>query len=209
VTQGRDILAQNFLVSERYLETIKAENGKISHLAYHQHRLERTLEREERSSLHQLRELLHPPKEGIFRCRALYDAKSIEIEYLPYKKRDIKSLKLIYNDEIEYAKKYENRELLNTLFALRGECDDILIVKSGVVTDTSIANVAFYDGEVWVTPKRPLLKGTTRERYLESKKIVQKDIFVDELANFSKMALMNAMVDFDIIARPNLEEIIC
>lgn len=196
-------------MSEKYLETIKADGGKLYHLEFHQSRLNGVLKALGATQTYQLSKLLSPPKHGLFRCRVLYDVQSINVEYFPYKKRTIESFKLVYSDEIEYEKKYENRELLNTLFELRGSCDEIIIVKSGLITDTSIANLAFYDGEIWLTPKRPLLRGTTRERYLKHKKIVEKDIFVDDLRDFSKMALMNAMVDFDIIASPNLEEIIC
>ena len=207
--QVRDISVQNSLVSEKYLETIKAVDGKIYNLEFHQWRLDGVLKSLGVTKTYQLVEHISAPQDGFFRCRIVYDAKNIEVEYIPYVKRDVKRLKLIYNDEIEYEKKYANRELLDSLFALKAECDDILIVKSGLITDTSIANIAFFDGEQWLTPKRPLLRGTTRERYLKSKKIVEKDIFVDDLQEFSKIALMNAMVDFDIIPSPNREEIIC
>ena len=78
-----------------------------------------------------------------------------------------------------------------------------------MITDTSIANIAFYDGEKWLTPKRPLLKGTTRARYLKSGLVIEKDIFVDDIKLFTKVALMNAMIDFDIMAEDNIEDKIC
>lgn len=186
-----------------YLETIRALDGEIFHLEYHQWRLAKTLAK------HNLQALLNPPKKGLYRCRVLYDLQNIQIEYIPYTKRSIKTLKLIYNDDIEYEKKYSNRSSLDELFALRAECDEILIVKSGLIRDTSIANVAFFDGSEWITPRRPLLEGTTRERLLREKKIVARDVFVDDLAAFRGLALMNAMVDFDIIHQENIKEIIC
>ena len=69
--------------------------------------------------------------------------------------------------------------------------------------------MAFYDGNTWVTPSSALLEGTTRKRLLESGKIVLKEIKVEEIKGFQKIALMNAMIDFDIIAQDNLEDIIC
>ena len=45
----------------------------------------------------------------------------------------------------------------------------------------------------------PLLEGTCRARLLKEKFIVQKDITVEELMNSSKIALMNAMIDFKVI----------
>lgn len=196
-------------MSEKYLETIKSIDGDIQNLEYHQRRLQRVLSSFENAKVHNLVQLLHPPKKGLYRCRVLYDDTSINIEYILYKKRSVKTLKIIYNDEIEYSKKYANREAIDELFALRARCDDILIVKAGLVRETSIANIAFYNGTQWFTPKRVLLEGTTRQRYLKSGKLVEKDIFVDDLKGFTKVALMNAMIDFDIIAEENIGEVIC
>ncbi|MDQ1244391.1 MAG: 4-amino-4-deoxychorismate lyase, partial [Campylobacterota bacterium] len=150
-----------------------------------------------------LEQFINPPEIGLYRCRLTYDlSKSphrIEVTYHEYKKRDISSLKLVYDDEIEYALKSTCRDGLDALYDQRGECDDVLIVKNSLLTDTTIANIAFYDSKRWVTPALPLLKGTTRERLLRDGKIYEADIAVKDLKKFSKIALMNAMVDFDII----------
>ena len=196
-------------MSEKYLETIKAVDGRVQNLKYHQKRLESVLGTYVNPVMHNLTDIIKAPQNGICRCRVVYDENSIAVEYIAYVKREVKSLKIIYNDEIEYSKKYENRKLIDELFALKDKYDDILIVRSGLVTDTSIANIAFYDGSHWLTPKRPLLKGTTRERYLENGKLIEQDIFVEDIKNFTGVALLNAMVDFDIIAQENIEEVIC
>ncbi|MBN2816979.1 MAG: aminotransferase class IV [Campylobacterales bacterium] len=195
-------------MSKAYLETIKALNGELFHLQYHQERLNKALDISSNKP-HSLKDILSPPPFGLYRCRVVYDHENISVEYIPYVKRRVERLKIIYNDEITYEKKYADRKLIDTLFTLRGECDDILMVKSGLIRDTSIANIAFFDGDKWITPKRPLLEGTTRARYLNEKKIIAQDIFVDDLASFSKVALLNAMIDFDIIASENIGEIIC
>ena len=192
-------------MSEKYLETIKALDGILYHLEYHQWRLDSVLQTKKRHEL----KLLSPPKKGLYRCRVVYTQSDIEVEYIKYSKRQVKKLKLIYDDTIEYEKKYEDREKLNQLFLDKGEADDILIIKNSLVSDTSIANVAFYDGNTWVTPSSALLEGTTRKRLLESGKIVLKEIKAEEIKGFQKIALMNAMIDFDIIAQDNLEDIIC
>jgi 4-amino-4-deoxychorismate lyase len=150
-----------------------------------------------------LSKYLHPPKDGIFRCRVIYDIKNLDYlntTYHEYQKRKITSLKIIYNDEIDYSKKSLNREVIDKLYKQKEDCDDILIVKDSFLTDTSIANIALYKDGVWFSPKTPLLAGTTRERFLENKKIVLKDIRVDELKDYSKVALLNSMIDFDIIS---------
>ena len=51
---------------------------------------------------------------------------------------------------------------------------------------------------MWITSKNCLLKGTTRNRLLEEKFLIEKDISIKMLKKASKIALMNAMIDFDI-----------
>ena len=200
-----DTLVLNSLVSEKYLETIKAFDGVVFHLEYHQSRLEETLGH--RSTV--LKDILNPPKKSLYRCRVVYSKDSCEVDYIKYTKKNIESLKLIYADALEYSKKFENREALNTLLEKKESCDEILLVKNGLITDTTIANIALFDGEVWLTPKKPLLLGTCRARLLDEGKIFAADIKATELNRFKKIALMNAMIDFDIIATENIGEVIC
>ena len=181
------------------LETLKIVDGEIQHLSYHQKRYENSLKSLNINPNQSLEELLNPPKEGIFRCRVVYYDKIIKVEYLPYTQTDIDSLALIYCDTINYALKYENREELDMLFTLRGDCDDILIVKNQLLRDTTRANIAFFDGSQWYTPKEPLLYGTTRARLLEAKEIIASSLHVSDLVNFSQIAVMNAMIGFRIV----------
>jgi len=124
------------------------------------------------------------------------------VTFHEYKKREINTFKLIFENEIDYAYKSTDREEIDALYQKREDCDEILIIKDLLVTDTSIANIAFYTAEgIWITPKSPLLKGTTRARLLDEGKLVEADIKANELRSFSKVALLNAMIDFDILER--------
>ena len=76
---------------------------------------------------------------------------------------------------------------------MKEKCDDILIVMNGLITDTSLSNLVFYNGATWVTPKKPLLKGTCRERLLEEGQITECDIHVNEINRFIGCKLINAM----------------
>lgn len=192
-------------MNKKYLETIKIDDLKICNLSYHQKRVDNTIGAEKLD----LQEIVKPPVEGLLRCRIVYSLQECKVEYIPYIKRNVQVLKAVFSNTIEYDKKYEDRTALDLLFAQREECDDILIIKNGYVTDTSIANIAFYDGEKWLTPAKPLLAGTTRARLLEEKKILSADIKYEELYKFKKLALMNAMIDFDIIAQENIGDVIC
>ena len=91
-----------------------------------------------------------------------------------------------------------NRENLDSIFSRKEDCDEIIIVKNGIVTDTSIANIAIFYDDVWITSKNCLLNGTTKNRLLEEKFLVEKDITLEMLKKASKIALMNAMIGFDI-----------
>ena len=184
-----------------YLETIKSVDGKLFNMSYHQERYESVLNFLGIEKKEDLKEYINPPKFGIYRCRLVYTPDSISVSYHEYKKREISSLKLIFNNEIEYSNKSTYRDELDALYEQKGEAADILIIKDLLVSDTSIANIAFYrDGE-WITPKKPLLKGTTRARLIDEGKIIEADIKVQDIRNFSKIALLNAMIDFDILDR--------
>ncbi|MEA2100016.1 MAG: aminotransferase class IV family protein [Campylobacterota bacterium] len=186
-------------MSNSFIETIKAIDGEVYNLEYHQKRYASVLNSLGIDNIQNLSDFLNPPKWGVYRCRLVYDSQSIEVSYHEYKKRDINLLKVIFENDIDYSLKSTNREKLDSLFDLKGECDDILIIKNLFVTDTTIANIAFYKDGTWVTPKSPLLKGTTRARLLDEGKIVEADIKVQELRGFSQVALLNAMIDFDIL----------
>jgi len=189
-------------VKSSFIETIKSIDGKVCHIEYHQKRYTEVLNSFGINEIKDLNEFLKPPKYGLYRCRLVYSTtnlKNIEVTYHKYEKRKVETLKIVYDDNIEYSQKQSDRSEFDRLYALRDICDDILIVKNKLITDTSIANIAFYDNGVWLTPKSPLLRGTTRDRLLETGKIVEADIGVDDLKRFSKVALLNAMIDFDII----------
>ena len=186
-------------MSKQFLETIRCENGAAQYLTYHQLRVERSLKTLGSSRLYDLTPLITPPDNRLYRCRIIYDESALNIEYILYQKRAIQTLQAIQADHLNYRLKYADRTDLDQLFIQRDDADDILIVQNGLVTDTSIANIAFFDGERWLTPKKPLLKGTTRARLLDEKKIFEHNIKVADLDNYTAFALMNAMIGFDRI----------
>lgn len=188
-------------MNKSYLETIKSIDGKVFNIEYHQKRYESVLKSIGSFNIKNLQDYIKPPKLGLYRCRVEYCADNIKVSYHPYVKKEIYSLKLVFDNKINYDKKYSCRDELNSLYRKRDGCDEILIIKDLLVSDTSIANIAFYDGSLWITPKTPLLKGTTRARLLEEGKIIEKNIGVHEIRKFHKVALMNAMVDFYILDR--------
>jgi len=190
-------------MSNIFLETIKALDGKIYHIEYHQQRYEKVLKKFSISDIQDLNKYLNPPLYGLYRCRLTYDISEsphkIDVTYHEYKKRDISRLKLIFDNDINYEHKSTCRDEIDNLFESREDADDILIIKNLLVSDTSIANIAFYTDIGWITPKQALLEGTTRARLINDGTLIEMDIKVQDLRSFSKVALLNAMIDFDIL----------
>jgi 4-amino-4-deoxychorismate lyase len=184
-----------------YFETIKCFDNEVFNLEYHNRRVANTI------GLNlNLQEYIYPPSSKLYRCKLIYNEYEVlDVQYFEYTKRHIKSFKLIFDDIIEYSKKYLNREDLEKLFLKREYADEIIIVKNGLVTDTSIANIAIFDGQVWLTPKNCLLEGTTKSRLLEERFLIEKNVTVDMLKDAKKIALMNAMIDFDILDEYEIE----
>ncbi|MDD2829187.1 MAG: aminotransferase class IV family protein [Sulfuricurvum sp.] len=178
------------------LETIRCEDGVAHHLSYHQQRLDSTLQKLEYSTAYLLSELISPPDERLYRCRFLYDNKGYTIEYLPYTPKPISSLRIVHNNDIDYPLKYADRTELNALFEQRGICNDVVIAKNGNITDTTIANIAFYINHQWLTPDTPLLEGTTRSRLVNEGKIFVAPITISDALNAPRIALLNAMIGF-------------
>lgn len=199
-------------MNSQYFETIKAIDGTVYNIGYHQRRYESVLEYFHIKEVYNLFELLKPPENGLFRCKVVYDITNphaIDVSYYEYNKRDVQTLKLVYCNDIDYKFKAQNREKINELFAKKEQCDDILIVKNSLITDTSIANIAFFNGTKWLTPKVPLLQGTVRARLLDEGRIFEDDIFEDDIYRFENFALLNSMIDFDIISPTNIRKSIC
>ena len=181
--------------NEQYFETIKCFDNEVFNLEYHEKRMANTI------GLNiNLQDYIYPTCDELLKCKVVYDKNGIvNVEYSDYKEREIKKFKLVYDDNIKYKYKNVNRDKINEHFKKKGNADEIIFVKNGLITDTSIANIAIYDGNKWITPKNPLLEGTTKNRYLESAKIFEANINVDEFLKCKKIALMNAMIDFKII----------
>ena len=99
-------------------------------------------------------------------------------------------------DDVDYHLKYADRSIFDALLQKRGSADEILIVKNGLITDTSYTNVVLFDGNQYVTPKSPLLKGTQRAYLLKTGKIIEKEIAVEQLSIYQSVFLINAMMDF-------------
>jgi 4-amino-4-deoxychorismate lyase len=184
------------------VETIRTEGGTLLNTSFHNERIRRTLYYiYGMKSTMDLREIITVPAfatDGIFKCRFVYDDKSTKVEFLPYVLRSVRSLKIVFDDYICYPYKYTNRNKINNQFEMRGSCDDILIIKNGLVTDTSYSNVIFMEPDgSWVTPSSFLLQGTRRSNLLQKGIIKEKVISFKDIVSYSEVKLINAMIGID------------
>jgi len=191
------------LLDKLLFETIKIEDGLISNIYWHNQRCNRSRKALFKSQNDiDLEAFITAPTKGLYRCRIVYNDNIQSVEYIPYQAKQINSIKII-KSQIDYEYKYNNRDELTQL--LEKEYDDILIEKNGFLTDTSIANIAFYTDSKWITPKQPLLRGTFREKLLKKGFLILKDIKKEEITYFSHFALMNAMIGFQIQENIHIE----
>lgn len=190
-------------MAQQFVETIKIKGGEAQAIAYHQERLERTIRHFfpslcNATSMPSLEKLVAPTADmDFYKARVVYGEQGVkDITYAAYAMREIRSLQVVENDAIMYDYKSADRSSLNALVAQKGDCDEIIIVKHGLLTDTSFTNLAIYDGNHWITPKRPLLLGTKRAALLDKGIIQEADITLNDLRNAVKVSLFNAMIEF-------------
>lgn len=194
-------------------ETLCIDNGRICNAEWHCRRFETSY-----SSLYRhcptysLLDNTHIPSEyrtGRFRLRISYNESSTKTEIEPYITKDITRLKVwAVAPSFDYSLKYTDRSVLNYLFSQRGDCDDVLIIKNGMVTDTSVCNIVFFDGQKWITPSTPLLCGTARARLLTDGTIEERPIAESDIHKFEAFRLINALRHFDTVATTTTDNII-
>lgn len=189
-------------MAQQFVETVKIKDGRAQALAYHQERMEITIRKFFPSlcnaSMPSLERLLNPTASmDFYKARVVYGERGVEtVEYAPYFMRNINSLKMVEDDTIVYDYKSTDRSRLNALVEKKGSNDDIIIVKHGLLTDTSFANLAIFDGKRWITPRHPLLPGTKRAALLDKGIILEADITLEDLRKANKVSLFNAMIEF-------------
>ena len=193
------------------LESLKLKDGIFQNLNYHQSRLNRSMDElfPDAKKIDLIKEISVPEncKSGIYKVRILYGPTIDKIEIEPYSFRSIQSLKVVHHQSIDYHLKYTNRQILQELFAKRANCDDVIIVKNGMVTDSFAANLLFFDGEKWFTPESPLLKGTKRQFLIDAGIVLEKEIREEDFRSYRKVGLINAMIDFEEMPEVNLEQV--
>ena len=188
----------------QFIESICCEDGRPNLLGLHQDRLEKTFSKffPKDPPFDLINIITNIPSQGKYKCHLKYSSNSYTIDFQPYRVKEISSMQIIHDDNIQYEYKASDREKLDNLFQSRKEADDIIIIKSGLVTDSYYANLVFFDGNDWWTPQDPLLKGVKREFLLRGNFVRTRKIYEGDLKSFTKASLINAMLDIGEVEIP-------
>ena len=184
-----------------FIETICYEKGCFQRIELHNERFNRT--RKQFFGLQapfQLELLLSVPpdlKHKTVKCTVTYGTDIVRIDYNLYQIRPVNSLQMVVDNTIDYAFKYADRTKLNSLFNLRHQSDDILIIKNGLITDTSYANIILKKEGKWHSPSNPLLKGTRIDRYIHEGLVTPALLRPSDLSLFSEARIVNAMISIE------------
>ena len=194
-------------------ETLCIDNGHIRNAEWHCRRFETSYGSLYRHCpTYSLLDNTHISPEyrtGIFRLRISYNESSTKTEIEPYITKNITRLKVwAVAPSFDYSLKYTDRSVINNLFSQRGCCDDVLIIKDGMVTDTSVCNIVFFDGQKWITPSTPLLCGTARARLLADGTIEERPVAESDIHQFEAFRLINALRQFNTVATTTTDNII-
>ena len=175
----------------QFIETIKLADGCVFHLAYNEKVL----------SLSDMIEKIPLPTQGKHKIRIVYGSECPTIEVFPYQIRPIATIKCVEADFLDYSYKFLDRTFLNTLKESAGT-DEVIFIKDGKVTDSSYANIIFFDGRQWLTPSTFLLNGTCRQRLLKEGKIKEAPIHYTDIHHFEQIGFINAMLDIGELSLP-------
>lgn len=209
------------------IETIAIENGQFRNIEYHNQRFNKT-----RSDLFNEQNVLDITQctnvksqfdtfrrsacdlSHLWKCKVVYgkseDGNPIyQVSFQPYQTRKIAQLRAVISNAINYVYKYEDRDKLNDLYALKGDADDILIIQDGLFTDGSIYNLVFQREGKLFTPVNPLLKGTKRQKLLDLGLIQEEKIRLNDLKYFEGVWLINAMNNLGDIPFIKSTQILC
>jgi len=182
------------------LESVRIVDGQWMNTAYHLRRMADSATELFGKPFSLDFEKIEIPKEyrkGVVKGRILYNTRELEIGFNHYTPRKIGSLKLVYDNQIDYHLKWADRSSLNALVSQKGEADEILIVKNGFITDISYANIVLKYSDGLITPAHCLLKGTRRQQLLDQGIITEQAINVEDLFRAEAVLIINAMLGLE------------
>ena len=194
-----------------FFETIRYKNGILENVSYHQARINRTVSALGGKSAIYLDKIQIEgkfEKDILYKIKCFYNLEgAFHIEKEVYNKKIIQTVSIHLAAQEEYQFKYTNRSWLNDALKKSGT-DEIIIVQNNMVKDGNYANLIFFDGNEWHTPLHPLLLGTQRARLINENKIIEKVITLSDLANYTTLKYINAMMLWEESPEIEIREIV-
>jgi 4-amino-4-deoxychorismate lyase len=187
-----------------FFESIRLVDGVPENLPYHQARVDKAITDHEGAAidLNLLASGEKFPNKGLYKWRISYNTQGDTTSIIQaYTAHHPKEIKLMDADHIIYRYKYEKRSAINELLA-KSLSDDIVMVKQGLITDASYANLAFYNGIEWHTPEIPMLEGTQRAKLIDLSVVKRRKISIDDLSQYLYFKRINALMTWE--ETPNL-----
>jgi len=195
-------------------ETIRYKNGVAENLPLHQQRVDNTLMllRANKSIdlFEQINKHLSKPimDDKVYKCRLSYNLfGEVHIQFEPYQIKNIQTICLQDIGQNDYPYKYADRDWIKAIVAKTGT-DEVILTQKGFIKDASYANLVFFNGVKWVTPKQPLLLGTRRAGLLNAGIISEARITTNDLNNFTAVKLINAMMLWEESPMITMEQLI-
>ena len=194
-----------------FFETIRYVNGVLENVSYHQARINRTVSALGGETSIQLdkTQLVHDfEKDIVYKIKCLYNLEgAYHIEKAVYHKKTIQTVSIHQAAQEEYQYKYTNRNWLNDALKNAGT-DEMIIVQNNMIKDGNYANLVFFNGSEWHTPLHPLLLGTHRARLIDQNKIIEKNITLSDLANYTTLKYINAMMLWEESPEIKIEQLV-
>ncbi len=182
-----------------FFETLRIEDKKVQNIPYHQERINTTFKvfypEFTPINLNEVAESF-PPEKKKTKCKLSYNATFFTFECKTYEEKIHNAFKIINADGFDYSFKFTKRDFFKDLKNKYPD-HELIFVQGGKVTDTTYSNLIFSSGDKWFTPSSALLKGTQREKLLQENKIHELEIDQNELKDFKKFKLINAMLDIE------------
>jgi 4-amino-4-deoxychorismate lyase len=179
------------------VESIKILNGRCYHLALHETRANHSRYKvfgvKDKLQLKQHIQIPEAYRYGLVKCRVTYDTQIQGISFSHYHIKDIRNIKIVETENLNYEYKWIERSQLDELFNQRQDADEIIIVNNGLVTDGYYYNLVFENDGRFFTPKTPLLHGVQRASLLKRHKIEMCDITKEEILTYDYVHYINAL----------------
>ncbi|MFC6269661.1 aminotransferase class IV [Frigoriflavimonas asaccharolytica] len=184
----------------QFIESIKIQDQKIYLLDLHQKRMNETFAnfgKEGSLDLEKIYKNLNHDDNGLYKLRIVYDLeKKFTSQLIPYAFPQIETFQLVENNTLDYSFKFEDRKVFDQM-KNTAKAEEIIIVKNNHITDSSYANLLFLKEKQWFAPTTFLLNGVQRQHLLQSKKIKETEITLQNLKEFSHFQIINAMNTMD------------